>query len=141
MIAGVMLTPLKRVAHPKGDILHAVRADGPGFAGFGEAYFSHIAQHAIKGWKRHNRLNLNIVVPVGQIRFVLVDQRSGSVTEGQVQQVSIGADHYARLTVPAGLWVAFQGEAPFNLLLNVIAEPHDPAESDNIDLDAIAFPW
>ena len=34
---GVILTPLKQIYHPKGDIFHAMKASDIGFIGFGEA--------------------------------------------------------------------------------------------------------
>lgn len=141
MIEGILLTPLKRVEHPKGDILHAMKASSPGYAGFGEAYFSTIAKGVIKGWKRHNRLALNIVVPVGAIRFVIHDDRASSPTAGEFFEVMVGDSSYARLTVPAGVWVGFQGQHDWNMLLNIIAEEHDPAESDNIAIDEITYAW
>lgn len=39
LIDGVLLTPLKQIAHPKGDVFHAMKCVDPGFEGFGEAYF------------------------------------------------------------------------------------------------------
>ena len=141
MIEGVLLTPLKRVEHPKGDIYHALKASAPGYAGFGEAYFSTIGKGLIKGWKRHNRLVLNIVVPVGAIKFVIHDDRASSPTVGEFFEVIVGDGNYLRLTIPPGVWVAFRGQSDWNLLLNIIAEEHDPAESDNIELNEIHYDW
>lgn len=141
-IDGVLLTPLRRVEHPKGDIYHAMKASAPGYAGFGEAYFSTIRGGLVKGWKRHNRLALNLVVPVGRIQFVVHDSREASPTRGAFGSALLGpSGSYARLTVPAGLWVAFRGLDDWNLLLNIIAEEHNPAEADNIELDSIPYPW
>lgn len=141
MIEGLKLTPLRVVSNPKGDIYHALKACSPGYQGFGEAYFSTVIQGLTKGWKRHNRFALNLVVPVGEIRFIVYDDRSGSTTCGQFADLCLGmAANYARLTVPPGLWMAFQGIGEFNLLLNIIAAEHDPAEADNKDLADIAYP-
>ncbi len=141
MIAGLLVTPLKKVAHPKGDIYHAMKASSPGYAGFGEAYFSTIGKSMIKGWKRHNRLALNLVVPIGAIRFVIHDGREASSSSGAFFEVVAGEENYVRLTIPAGVWVAFQGQHESNMLLNITAEEHDPKESDNIDLADIAYDW
>jgi dTDP-4-dehydrorhamnose 3,5-epimerase len=141
MIEGLLLTPLQVVSNPKGDIYHALKASAPGYQGFAEAYFSTIMPGLIKGWKRHNRNTLNLVVPVGEIRFIVYDDRSGSTTCGQFADVYLGLfNDYTRLTVPPGLWMAFQGVGKFNLLLNIIDHEHDPAEADNKDLSAIAYP-
>lgn len=140
MIEGLLLTPLQVVSNPKGDIYHAMKASAPGYHGFGEAYFSTVARGLTKGWKRHNRFTLNLVVPVGEIRFIVYDDRPESATCSQFADVCLGLScNYARLTVPPGLWMAFQGVGDFNLLLNIIDCEHDPAEADNKDLSEIAF--
>ena len=41
-VEGVLLTPLKRIHHPKGDVFHGMKKSDAGFSGFGEAYFSTI---------------------------------------------------------------------------------------------------
>lgn len=142
MIDGVLITPQKRISHPKGDILHALKKSGPGFIGFGEAYFSTVHRNVTKGWKRHRRVTLNLVVPVGAVRFVVHDDRPGSPSRGNFLDILIDADNYVRLTVPPGLWVAFQGRGEaLNLLLNIANEEHDPGEADNIDLNEITYDW
>lgn len=140
MIDGVFLTPLKVVHHPKGNIYHAMKASSPGYQGFGEAYFSTITKGAIKGWKRHNRLSLNLVVPVGEIEFVLHDDRVHGSSCGAFYDVILGIDkNYQRLTVPPGIWVAFRGLADTNLLMNILVEEHDPDEADNLALEDITY--
>ena len=140
-IGDVLLTPLQKIDHPKGSIFHALKASSPGYVGFGEVYFSEIQKNAIKGWKRHNKLALNIVVPVGEIKFVLYDDRIESLSRGVFCEISIGTRNYSRLTIPAGIWVAFKGLSDFNLLMNVISEEHDYNESDNKDFTDFAYIW
>ncbi len=73
---GVILTPLKKITHSKGDILHAMKKSEKEFSGFGEAYFSSVYQGKIKGWKKHNKMTLNIIVVKGEIEFVVYDNKS-----------------------------------------------------------------
>lgn len=142
MIEGVLITPLRQIAHPKGDILHALKRSSPGFKGFAEAYFSTVHEGVRKGWKRHRRVTLNIVVPVGRIRFVIHDDRVGSPTQGRYEDVILSPEHYGRLTVAPGLWTAFEGLAPgTNLLLNIIDEEHDPSEAEDVDLATHPYAW
>lgn len=136
---GVLLTPLKRIAAPGGSVMHALKRSSLGYVDFGEAYFSEIHQGAIKSWRRHHRMTLNLVVVRGQVRFVLYDENAGSAS---FREFSIGESNYARLTVPPGFWMAFQGEAPgVSLILDIINEEHDPAEAETRDLAAIEFSW
>lgn len=141
MIDGVTLHEEKQITIPNGNIFHAIKSNSEGFCGFGEAYFSQIEQGAIKGWKRHNRYTLNIVVPVGAIRFVIYDDREGSQTYGQFDDIVISVkDNYKRLTVAPGLWMAFQGIGEsISMLMDVIPEIHAEDEADRKGLEEIKF--
>jgi dTDP-4-dehydrorhamnose 3,5-epimerase len=141
MIEGVILTPLKQIFHPKGDVFHGMKKSDPGFTGFGEAYFSTIYAGDIKPWKKHLRMTLNLIVPVGKIRFMIYDDRIGSATQGQTMDVELGSDNYQRLTVPPGVWMAFEGVLEgLNLLLNIADLEHEPNEVERADLDRFIYP-
>ena len=142
IIEGVSLNFLKVVEHPKGSIMHALRKSDLSFEGFGEAYFSEIHKDEIKGWKRHKSMVLNLIVPIGEIKFVLFDERPDSASYMKFWQVNIGSGQYKRLTVPPMSWMAFQGvEDDRNLLLNIASIEHDPNEAENRDLVDIDFKW
>lgn len=133
---GVILTPLKQIYHPKGDIFHAMKKSDIGFDGFGEAYFSTINQNDIKGWKKHTKMTLNIIVPVGNIEFVVYDENSK-----EFFSTKLSHNNYQRLTVKAGLWMAFRGIGEYNMLLNLASIEHDPNEAVNIELNEINYKW
>lgn len=142
MITGIGLTELAVIPHPDGDVLHAMRADSEGFSGFGEVYFSTVGRGRIKAWKRHRSMTLNVVVPVGQIRFVIHDDRADSPTCGATHAIDLSRRNYRRLTIPPMLWTGFMGVGEgLNLLLNVADIPHDPSEADRLPVGAIAFNW
>ena len=133
---GVILTPLKQIYNPKGDIFHAMKKSDIGFDGFGEAYFSTINQNDIKGWKKHTKMTLNIVVPVGNIEFVVYDENSK-----EFFSIKLSHSNYQRLTVKSGLWVAFRGIGEYNMLLNLASIEHDPNEAINIGIEEIKYEW
>ncbi|SDD24644.1 WxcM-like domain-containing protein [Paraburkholderia lycopersici] len=129
------LTPLRRIAHPKGDVLHALKASEPDWESFGEAYFTMINGGETKGWKRHRRMKMNLVVPVGMVRFHVHDAESA-----RTRVFDLGRENYARLTVPPGYWMAFTGlTADINLVLNLASIEHDPEEAINAPLDAFSL--
>lgn len=133
---------MKQIHHPKGDIYHAVKASGEGFASFGEAYFSTIIKDETKGWKKHTRMVLNLVVPVGAITIVLHDDRVGSATCGEFFSVTLSQHNYQRLTVEPGIWMAFRGEHEgLNMMLNVASIEHDPDEAENVELETFPYNW
>ena len=141
MIEGLVLTPLKQIYHPKGDVFHGMKKTDPGFVDFGEAYFSTIHAGDIKPWKKHLRMTLNLIVPVGLVRFVIYDDRAESTTQGQTTTIELGPGNYQRLTVPPGLYMAFEGIGEdLNLLLNVADMEHNPDEVQRVDLDRFPYP-
>lgn len=142
MIDGTILTSLKIIDNPLGDVFHAMKSIDNGFSGFEEAYFSTIQSGVIKPWKKHLKMTLNLIVPAGEIRFVLYDDRLNSKTKEQFMDVSLSLKNYHRLTVPPNVWMAFKGEAnQLNLLLNIANMDHDPKEVVRTDLNEIKFQW
>jgi dTDP-4-dehydrorhamnose 3,5-epimerase len=133
---GVILTPLKQIYHPKGNIYHAMKKSDVGFNGFGEAYFSTINQNEIKGWKKHTQMTLNLVVVMGEIKFVIYNELSK-----EFATVFLSQQNYQRLTIYPDLWVAFEGIEESNMLLNLANIEHDPNEAFNIQLDEINYIW
>lgn len=139
---GVIITPLRIIDMPKGKIMHGIKCIEDTFDCFGEAYFSFVNYNDIKGWKKHTKMLLNIVVPVGNIKFVLFDDREGSLSFGKFYSVTLGEKNYQRLTVSPNIWVGFKGLDPDkNFLLNVANMPHDPDEAINEELAFINYDW
>lgn len=136
-LGDILVTPLARVTVAGGDVLHAMKCTDTGYAGFGEAYFSSVSMGAVKAWKLHTQMTMNIIVPVGKVRFAF--HLRG--TDGfRVEE--LGADRYARLTVPPGIWFGFQGmSAPNSMLLNIASIAHDPAEVQRAAISEIKFDW
>ncbi|NOX16372.1 MAG: dTDP-4-dehydrorhamnose 3,5-epimerase [Epsilonproteobacteria bacterium] len=133
---GVILTPLKQIYNPRGDIFHAMKKSDDGFNGFGEAYFSTIHKDDIKGWKKHISMTLNVVVPFGEIEFVVYDE-----DKKEFFSVKLSQNNYQRLTVKPSLWMAFRGIEELNMLLNLASIEHNPNEAVNIKLDEIKYEW
>ena len=141
-LEGVLLTPLRIIDTPGGDVLHGIKQDAPGYDGFGEAYFSTVNPGVIKAWKRHHEMVLNLVVPEGAVCFVLFDDRPESISFGEFQKVTLSRSNYQRLTVAPMLWVGFQGVSEgTNILLNIASIPHRPDEADRLALEKIEYHW
>lgn len=131
------ITDLEKIAHPSGAVLHAIKASSSGFLAFGEVYFSCINYKKVKGWKMHFQMTMNLVVPSGDVRFIIHNNTlaSGSAKIEPLLDIVIGINNYCRLTVPPGLWVAFEGVGRNeNILMNCADIEHDPEESVTRDL-------
>jgi dTDP-4-dehydrorhamnose 3,5-epimerase len=140
MIKDVLITKLDVVDTPGGNVMHAMKRSDAGYIGFGEAYFSKIEKGAIKAWKRHKKMTLNLVVPIGKIRFILFDDRESS--SAQFQEVIISKSNYCRLTVPAMVWVGFQGLSnDGSMLLNIANIEHNSSEVERLGIESITYDW
>ena len=138
LIDKITLTKLNIIENEKGNLFHAMKKSSTGFAGFGEAYFTHVKKRNIKGWKRHKAMTLNLVVISGLVEIVLVEDKE--LIEISRKRIILGGENYSRLTVPPGLWMAFSGVSDQeNIMLNISNIEHDPKESENLPLDSFLF--
>lgn len=133
-------TELRRIETSGGEVMKALHADEADFNGLGEAYFSRIDAGCVRGWKRHNEMTVNVVVPVGHVRFVVAsDQGSHDTT---FEAFDLGPEHnYGRLTIEPGTWFGFQGGVEGGLVLNLSDIVHRPDEADGRDLDQFSYSW
>jgi dTDP-4-dehydrorhamnose 3,5-epimerase len=144
MIDGVVITPLKQIVDERGKVMHMLRSDSPVFKSFGEIYFSTVEPGAIKAWHLHHRMILNYAVPFGKIKFVLYDARPTSPTHGKIQEIFMGPEAYALVTVPPGIWNGFKGLGnQASIVANCASIPHDPTEIERMDpfSDKIPYKW
>ena len=140
MIDEIVLTPLNIIKTSGGDILHAMKKNDYGFNGYGEAYFSEIEPQSVKAWKQHKEMTLNLIVPMGAIRFVLFDDRKNE--QGKIWQVTLSKNNYKRLTIPPMVWFGFQGVSNSNsMLLNIANIVHNPDEANVKNIEEIEFDW
>ena len=133
----ITVVSLARISTAGGEVMHALKSSDSEFVGFGEAYFSRADFNMPKAWKRHTKMTMNLLVPVGTVRFVFhVEGRE----EFRVEE--IGAKRYSRITVPPGVWFGFKGlELQSNLVLNIASIPHDPAEVERKSVNDFTYDW
>ncbi len=139
-IEGVILEKKQILDFSEGSIMHILNSTDEVFDDFGEAYFSSIKPGIIKGWKKHKKMILNLVVLVGEIRFVIHDNRSKSVTNGKFMDFNLSRNNYQRLTLMPGLWFAFECiSSEESILLNIANIKHDDSEIERRELDKIKY--
>ena len=140
-IDGVLLKPLKIIKNDMGDVYHFLKNNEKSYKKFGEVYLSTIKYNVIKSWRKHKKMTLNIVVPVGKIKFVLFDDRRTSKTKNNFFSVILSTDNYSRLTIPPKIWFSFKGINYKNILINFADIKHDPDEVEISKNDFINFKW
>jgi len=142
MIDGVKITPLRQIPDERGVIMHMLKRTDDVFENFGEIYFSGVNPGAIKAWHLHKEMTLNYAVPIGQIKFVLYDDRPQSPTKGTLQELFIGNRNYVLVTVPPMVWNGFKGLGDaMSLVANCASIPHDPNEISRVDPYTLDIPY
>lgn len=135
-----VFTELRRIETSGGEVMKALHADEPGFLGLGEAYFSRVDPNCVRGWKRHNEMTVNVVVPVGHVRFVIATAQDAETAE--FEEYDLGPSHsYGRLTIEPGTWFGFKGGAEGGLVLNLSDIVHRPDEADGRELGEFTYSW
>ena len=134
------LNNLKVISHPDGDLFKILSKDSFNFSNFGEAYFSTVNYKKVKGWKLHKKMLLNIVVPVGEIKFVIIENSQNS--SFSYFEYVLSKDNYKLLTIQPNSYFAFQGLGKStNLLLNISNIIHDDNEVEKYPLDKFIYDW
>ena len=117
----IQVSSLKRVKVNGGDVWYAIKKTDVNYLGFGEAYFSWVEYGTVKAWKKHKLMTMNLIVPVGRVKFVFFHEK-----KNKFQEEIIGEDNYIRLTVNPGLWYGFIGlSSSKSLVLNISNILHD----------------
>ncbi len=128
---------LKKIDCDGGNIFHALKVNEPSFKKFGEAYFSFIDFEYIKGWKKHLKMTCNLIVPIGNVKFVFFDSNFQFISEE-----IIGENDYIRITIPPNIWFAFQGiSKKSSLILNISDIPHADNEIERLSLNEFQYNW
>lgn len=139
-LSDIQVISQRRIETPGGDVLHGLKAGEKSFVGFGEIYFSWINKNSIKAWKLHTRMTMNLIVSLGNVRFVFGLKNSDGNFEFRIEE--IGIDNYARITVPPGIWFGFKGlAASQSLITNIANIPHDETEVERLSKSKINYEW
>jgi dTDP-4-dehydrorhamnose 3,5-epimerase len=144
MIDGVKITPLKQIIDERGKVMHMLRSDDSYFERFGEIYFSCTHPSVVKAWHLHKKMTLNYAVVYGQLKFVLYDDRDGSSTRGEVQEIFLSPENYCLVTVPPMIWNGFKGiGTQTTIVANCATMPHDTNEIERLDpfCSNIPYDW
>jgi len=126
---------LKKKFNNKGSVIKLIQSSK--LNKFGELYISIIKKKKIKGWKFHNKMNMNLFVIEGKVRFVFYNLK-----EKKFLQIISSDKNGKRIFVPKKTWFAFQNlSSSDSKILNFSNIIHDPKESQNEDLNFFSYKW
>lgn len=133
-------TELARIQTSGGEVMKALTAEEADFKGLGEAYFSRVDGGSVRAWKQHKEMTVNVVVPVGHVRFVIATD--DIATDDDFEAFDLGPDHnYGRLTIEPGTWFGFKGGADGGLVLNLANIVHRADEANGKEIEEFSYDW
>jgi len=135
-LSDIRVIEIPKIFVPEGDVLRVLKVGDDGFSSFGEAYFSFVNPGQIKAWKRHSKMEMNIVVPTGKIRFIF------TIDKIHFRIIELGEDLYRRITIPPGVWFGVQEIAGrVSVVLNIANIPHSSTEVERLGKSEIEYIW
>lgn len=142
MIDGVKIYPLNQIFDERGKVMHMLREDSEHFIRFGEIYFSCTYPGVVKAWHLHKKMTLNYAVLVGEIKLVLYDDREGSKTRGEIQEIFISPECYRLVTVPPMVWNGFKSIGLESAIVaNCSTLPHSIDEIERLEPSNKSIPY
>ena len=102
----------------KGNITKLINNKSKSFSGFAEAYISNIKYKKIKAWKVHTKINCNLFILSGKIKFVLANYHKDE--ELIFKEYILQPKKNNHLFISHGVMFGFQGLARGdNSILNI----------------------
>ena len=87
MIQGVKIKELKLIPDDRGFLMEILRCDDEMYERFGQLYMTGCKRGVVKGWHYHKEQTDHFACVFGRAMVVLYDNRPGSSTHGEVQEV------------------------------------------------------
>ena len=145
-IEGVKTKPLRLIADERGWLMEILRSDDASlFTKFGQVYVSATYPGVVKAWHYHKKQVDSFACIAGMVKLVLIDTRSGSVTEGTVNEFFIGSKNPMLVQVPALVyhgWKCIGTET--SLVANITNEAYQYSEPDEYRLEphgTLPYDW
>lgn len=135
MIDGVRVKDLQVIPDQRGWLAELVRSDDEDFVRFGQVYVSVTYPGVVKAWHMHTRQHDLVACLSGMILLVLHDDREGSPTRGEIQEIYLGELSPRRVRIPPGVhhgWKCVSGREA--MVLNVSSELYRHDAPDEVRL-------
>jgi len=146
VINGVILKKLRVIPDARGRLMEILRADDQIFKKFGQVYMTSVYPGIVKAWHCHRVQTDHLVAVRGMVRLALWDDREGSKTRGDVDEVCIGVHNPTLGVVPPGVGHGFEGVGGEEAIgITVPTETYNYELPDELRMDPyendIPFDW
>lgn len=136
---GATVKSLKTHLDDRGYLVELLRCDDPFFKQFGQVYASAINPGIVKGFHKHSRQTEHISCIHGQIKLVLVDERSGPPV---IEEYHLSPLVPKMVVVEPEVWYGWCSVSQeVSLLINITDTAFDAANPDGVRIDPHSNPW
>jgi len=147
MIEGVQLTPVKVNTDDRGYLIvigSSGRKDAPDLPVMREVYVvGDMAKGTVRAFHKHATLRDYFFISNGSAKFVLVDDRAGSPTKGEMNTFILTERNPSLLVVPAGVYHGWMSLEDDTQMVSIANEPYDVKNPDEkrIPPDSFGDVW
>lgn len=146
MIVGSSVRSLLVHTDDRGRLFEILRCDDPEFQRFGQVYLTTARPGIIKGWHLHRIQTDHFCLIDGRARFVLYDDRPGSLTLGQIDEILCEGTAPQLIVIPPLVYHGFMNVGDRDAIcLNCPTEPYNRLHPDEYHLDPrnnhIPYDW
>ena len=109
------INKLKKFDDERGSVLHGMKSNDKECFGIKEVYFSTVNYGFYKGWKKHQKMVLNLIVIEGQVLFYLADNQFS-----EFKEIIICKNDLKRITIMPNQWLSFTSLVkPSSKIMNI----------------------
>ena len=128
-----------KISNPKGDLLKLINKQSETYSSFGEIYLTSIKFDAVKAWKMHKKMNSNIFLLEGEVKFVVAIYKIKKVL---FKEFYLSKKEYNHIFIPSNTFFGFKGlEKSKSTLLNFASIVHSDREVINKNKTYFDYKW
>lgn len=122
------INDLKIFNDERGNVQHGMKYTDKGSFGIEEVYFSTVNHGFYKGWKKHQKMVLNLIVLEGKVLFYLANSEFN-----EFKEIIISKDDAKRISIMPNQWLAFTSLIkPCSTIMNIANLTNNKDMTDNI---------
>lgn len=145
-IDGVIVRTLPVQSDPRGDLSELISTEWAEIVKDGIPYAYSVGHQpgSVRGWVVHELQDDRIAHITGRLRWVLYDGRSGSPTEGMIQETTNTERRRTLMVVPSGVWHAVENVGTEEaIMINFPTRPYNHADPDKrrLPIDSPEIPF
>jgi dTDP-4-dehydrorhamnose 3,5-epimerase len=135
LISGVHIRRAKVIPDERGRLGEIFRCDDPLFEKFGQVYFTTTYPGVVKAWHYHKVQTDNVYVIQGLVKMALYDEREGSPTHKELNELYIGEHCPLLVKIPPGVYHGWMCVSRVEaIIINVPNEPYNYKNPDEYRL-------